>query len=138
MPNQSVLQFVHYSVEEIKFKHLATKKGENKFQIYPQFERKLIDKGNNRYDYIVSVDISSEENNPAPFELFVSIIGRFILKEDEKNPLDPVMKKNLLQKNTAAIMFPFLRSIVASITVNANIPSLILPVVNFSEECPEE
>lgn len=138
MPNKSVLQFVHYSVEEIKFKDLASKKGEHKFQIYPQFERKLIDKGNNRYDYIVSVDISPEDNNPAPFELFVSIIGHFVLEEDKDNPLDPDLKKNLLQKNTAAIMFPFLRSIVASITVNANIPSLILPVVNFSEECPEE
>ena len=138
MPKGSVLQFLHYSVEEIRYKDIPTEDGTNKFQLHPRYERKLIDLGDNKYDFFVSVEIVPSENDPAPFELYVALTGRFMLRETDDEPLDADLKETILRKNTAAILFPFLRSIVASVTVNANIPSLVLPVLNFAEDVPDE
>ena len=60
------------------------------------------------------------------------------MNEADNEPLNTDLKESILRKNTAAILFPFLRAIVASITVNANIPSLVLPVLNFAEDIPGE
>ncbi len=138
MPKRSMLQFLYYSVDEIHYKDVPSENGINKFQLHPRYERKLIELGDNKYDFIVSVKIAPSKDNPAPFELYVAITGHFILNEADNEPLNTDLKESILRKNTAAILFPFLRAIVASITVNANIPSLVLPVLNFAEDIPGE
>ena len=138
MPKRSVLQFLYYSAEEIRYKNIPMENGMNKFQLHPHYERKLIDLGDNKYDFLVSVEIAPSDDDPAPFELYVAITGHFILNEADNEPPNTDLKESILRKNTAAILFPFLRAIVASITVNANIPSLVLPVLNFAEDIPGE
>lgn len=138
MPKRSVLQFLYYSAEEIRYKNIPMEDGMNKFQLHPHYERKLIDLGDNKYDFLVSVEIAPSDDDPAPFELYVAITGHFALHETKDAPLDPNLKESILRKNTAAILFPFLRSIVSAVTVNANIPALLLPILNFAEETPEE
>lgn len=138
MPKGSVLQFLHYSVDEIRYKEIPFEDGANRFQLHPRYERKLIELGGSKYDFLVSVEITPSEGDPAPFELYVAITGHFMLQETDDKPLDAALKEDLLRKNTVAILFPFLRSIVASVTVNANIPSLVLPVLNFAEDIPDE
>lgn len=66
-----------------------------------------------------------------PFELKVSMVGHFTYPEQEDE--DTVAKDHILQENTVSILFPFLRSIVAALTSNANIPTLMLPVMNFTK-----
>ena len=138
MPKRSVLQFLHYTVEEIRYKDIPAKDGTNKFQLHPRYERRLIELGENKYDFFISVEIDPSEGCPAPFELYVAVTGHFALSETEEMPLNPELKEAILRKNTAAILFPFLRAIVASLTVNANIPSLVLPVLNFAEDMPDK
>jgi preprotein translocase subunit SecB len=67
-----------------------------------------------------------------PFELKVSMVGHFTYQEQEGE--DTVVKDHILQENTVSILFPFLRSIVAALTSNANIPTLMLPVMNFTKD----
>lgn len=134
MPKKSTLLFGDYTVNEIRFKNIPQKSEANKFSLHPKFDRKLIELGNDQYDYILSMEISPDDDNPAPFELFISITGHFLLKESEDDQINAHLKEVILKQNTAAILFPFLRSITSTVTANANIPSLLLPVFNFTED----
>jgi preprotein translocase subunit SecB len=55
--------------------------------------------------------------------------GDFELCMEEENDK---LKEALLHENAVAIMFPFLRSVIASLTTTANINPLILPVINIA------
>ena len=41
-------------------------------------------------------------------------------------------------KYTVSILFPFLRQIVATLTSTANVPTLMLPIMNFNDGPPAE
>lgn len=134
MPKRSVLLFGDYTVNEICFKDFPNDNEGKEFNLHPQFERKLENLGNNRYDYTISVDINPTDNDPAPFKLYVSITGHFLLEESTDTKLEANVKDTILKNNTAAILFPYLRAIVSMITINANISALLLPIMNFSED----
>lgn len=133
MPKKSALLFGDYTVNEIRFKDIPKGNNVSEFALHPEFGRKLIELGNNKYDYTLSVEISPTDDNPAPFELYISITGHFAL-EDADDPLEANLREVILKQNTAAILFPFLRAIVSTVTANANIPSLLLPVLNFTKD----
>lgn len=42
------------------------------------------------------------------------------------------LKADLLSKNAVSILFPFLRAIVATLITSANVPTLVLPIMDFS------
>lgn len=126
----SCLQFLGYEVKSISFE-LSDAFGKIKeFRILPEFSVSLSEPENEIYKVQLSVSIKSSEEKPQPFDLNVTMIGRFSIQMNNENE---VLKQTLLRDNTVAIMFPFVRSIVASLTVAANIPPLLLPVINVSE-----
>jgi preprotein translocase subunit SecB len=126
----SCLQFCGYEVKSISFE-LSDAFGKiREFRILPEFSVSLSEPENEIYKVQLSVSIKSSEEKPQPFDLNVTMIGRFSIQMDNE---DEVLKQTLLRDNTVAIMFPFVRSIVASLTVAANIPPLLLPVINVSE-----
>ena len=137
MPKASVLQFHNYSVEELFFKKVPVLDGQHEFQLHPSFNHELIDKGDNKYDVKLSVEIKPEDDHPMPFQLRVEIIGQFAYIDDSIKP-DLDMKQQVLRKNTVSILFPFLRQIVASLTSNANVATLMLPIMNFSDNQASE
>ena len=132
MPKNSVLQFHNYTVEELHFKNIPIPFDCHEFELRPEFGRDLSDMGNNNYDMRLSVSIAPSDTNPLPFELRVSIIGHFSYMDDNHADSDE-MKALILKRNTVSILFPFLRAIVASLTTAANIPTLVFPIMNFSE-----
>ena len=72
----------------------------------------------------IGLFIEQMEDIPMPFTLKVEVSGIFQLKNWENNSLD------LMKTNTIAILYPFLRALVATLTSNANVPPYILPVFN--------
>ena len=48
--------------------------------------------------------------------------------------MDEDLFKKLAQTNAPAILFPFARSIIASYAAQANIPPIVIPVVNLTQE----
>ncbi len=128
-----MLQFRYYTVNEIRFKDTQAGDDGRQFELHPEFNRTLTEQKDNQYDYTISVSVTPTEDEPAPFELYVCVTGHFTLRESADEPLDPKVKDAILKKNTAAILYPFLRSIVASVTVTADMPALLLPIVNFAD-----
>ena len=66
--------------------------------------------------------------NKYPFEMQVILKGFFSMDSDE-----PTVNVNMFEKNAIAILFPYLRSIVSTYTVNANVPPVLLPAMNINE-----
>ncbi len=132
MPKASVLQFNNYKVEELSFKSTPVSNGQHEFELHPHFQQKVVDCGDNKYDVHLSVEIAPTEDHPMPFQLKVSLVGRFVFSGEED--VSPEMKEQVIQRNTVSILFPFLRSIVATLTTSANIPTLLLPIMNFTED----
>ena len=133
MPKASFLQFHKYKVEELSFKSTPVIDGQHEFELHPCFQHYIDDCGENNYDVHLSIDISSTEEHHMPFQLKVALVGRFTF-HDPEGEVSAARKDNILKTNTVSILFPFLRSIVASVTTNANIPTLLLPIMNFSED----
>lgn len=131
MPKASVLQFHNYDVEEMVYKAVPVSEERHEFELHPHFDHKVIELGEGNYDVRLTFAINSTEKYPMPFELKVSMVGHFTYPEQEDE--DTVAKDHILQENTVSILFPFLRSIVAALTSNANIPTLMLPVMNFTK-----
>ena len=131
MPKMSALQFHNYRVEEILFKSIQMEDDQREFELNPHLEHKVVEVGDDRYDICLSIAITPTKENPIPFELKVSLVGQFTFC-DEENVIPEHTKEIILRQNTVSILFPFLRSTVASVTTSANIPTLVLPIMNFT------
>ena len=133
MPKKSVLQFINYEVDKIIFEQVPVSTEQHEFALHPRFEKHFSSLENKLFDATLSFEVSSSEEHPLPFHLYVSLTGHFQY-EDDNNTISDDIKDHILHKNTISILVPFLRSIVASLTTAANIPPLILPVMNFADE----
>lgn len=67
------------------------------------------------------------DNQNAPFHFDIGIVGVFEFDIDISNE----NMESVVNINCAALLFPFLREIIADITRRAGFPALILPPVNF-------
>ena len=77
----------------------------------------------------MGVKISSELNKSlVPFntEIIISSIFELVDWEDSTRNVMAI-------DNATAIMFPYLRNLLSTITLNGNIPPYILPIVNVSK-----
>lgn len=122
MPNISL---VYYRVNELDFKFNEAVKGNVAFQIKPKIECKVAKKEDNLFVNL-TLKINEDISAPVPFNLKVVLAGTFKLK-------DATLSDELAQKaqvNEAfSVLYPYLRSIVSSVTLQCNIPAYILPTV---------
>lgn len=84
-----------------------------------QIEHSLNCLGDNKYEVLLITTISDEDEN-----VFVSVKGRAIFITDQEN-------MNILEKNTIAIMFPYIRSYISIITTQPGMNPIVLPAMNI-------
>ncbi len=68
---------------------------------------------------LLKVTISDEEEL-----VFVDVTGRAVFSTEQK-------KNDMLEKNTLAIMFPYIRSYVSIITTQPGMNPIVLPAMNI-------
>ena len=123
-------EFKGITAEELSFKLNRVKLNpEEKLDIKPQFSRQVRKvTGNEMLNFIaLSVKIQSTEAEPKPFDINVTLVGVFEVT-DVKNENE---ERNFVIEGTKLI-YPYLRSAVTSLTANAYIAPLILPVISGS------
>ena len=123
------LQLLKYTVNEISFSlnenYDFSKK--QSIKLNQNFTRSIKKINEDVCDVSLMFVISDSDDSPTPFTMKVTITGTFKLKDwENKDNID------FIKTNAVAIVYPFLRSLVATITSNANIPSYILPVFNIA------
>lgn len=96
-------------------------------------------------DFTVNINVAIEDTAPRgrvtldanvfsealkegyPFSLFVSLTGSFAVAD---NSMTKEQYSKFCELNGTAALFPFLRTIIADITKTANLPPLMLPLIN--------
>lgn len=132
MLNKSVLDFRGYSVKELKYEMLESSP-QTQFSLEPVFTKDISQLENDEFQATISFEIKPSEKNPSPFNLKVILVGDFAFNTKGECDLDGEAKRHIMNHNAFSILFPFLRAIVANLTTTANMPSLMLPVMDFSE-----
>ena len=123
---ESILKFNGYIVDEINFKRnenfdfLANKDLRTKFHVK---QDKKIEENIMRITLYVSIFEKANENN-YPYEMNVTLTGIFDISNAGNIDFEP---------NAIAILYPYVRSLVSTYTINANVGATILPPINIIE-----
>ena len=126
---KSILNFSNYTVTKLHYETCQCENLPDTLRIEPQFKRDIKKIDERHYDAILYFGINADGLQNAPFSIEISMIGHFVL--DCENP-DDKSAQDLVNQNTFAILFPYLRAMVTSLTACANIPPMVLPVINMA------
>lgn len=128
----STLQFLHYDVNKIQFINnpdYETQEVEVDLEFDSAIERSE--------EYIaqkISIEVFPNGiENGMPFQLQIDLTGHFRLVDGAEH-----LETKNLEINTLSILFPYVRSLVTTITANANVPALVLPPLNIVKTLEEK
>ncbi len=126
---QIVAEELSYTINRIKMDQ------NSKFEIKPQFSRTVrrVQENDKLWFLTLEVKVESTETEPKPFNVKARLVGIFEAEEIE-NDLD----RQDLVINMTEVIYPYLRAAVSSITANAFINPLMLPVIPAGTMFPED
>ena len=84
-----------------------------------QVERKLNKLDDGFFEVLLETTVSDEEE-----KVFVNVKGRAIFSTQQEN-------MDILEKNTIAIMFPYIRSYISIVTTQPGMNPIVLPAMNI-------
>lgn len=111
--------------DRIEFKRLGFKSEDSlKLEIQSSI-------GKRQDEDIYRVTLLLKGNKPSEYTFEIELSGYFSIETDEK--MTEQMKNALLQKNTVAILMPYLRSEVSLLTAQPEVDCVVLPVFNINK-----
>ena len=116
------------TTEELNYKLNRVQIAPNqRLDIKPQFSRQVRKPNDNKKIVFVNlaVKIESTATDPKPFDLLASLVGIFELEKEEYTPQE---EKEFVISATAAL-YPYLRTSVASLTAQAYVAPINLPII---------
>ncbi|MBQ4269471.1 MAG: protein-export chaperone SecB, partial [Clostridia bacterium] len=118
-----------YTINRVKMDRNA------KFELKPHFSRTIrrVQENDKLWFVTLEVKVESTEEEPKPFNLKARLVGIF-----EAEEVDTEEDKQVLAISTTEIVYPYLRAAVSSLTANAFINPLILPVIPAGTMFPED
>ena len=125
--NVAVIQFIGYRVTNILYNcdpSFELPQGEVPYKL--NFSKSLAILSDTEVQENVCANVfycTTDNIEEAPFRITVEIAGRFRCDNEWKPELEP---------NVLAIMFPYLRSIISTITCNSGREPIILPTINIA------
>lgn len=127
--NKSILRFEKYIVKEIYYVTNEMCVGTEEFELDFDFDTNMnVDVKENRIEIELCVDIFKDAiRKNYPFEMRVSIKGYFSINADNMD-----IDVRMFEQNAVAILFPYIRAIVSTYTVNANVAPVLLPAMNIN------
>ena len=99
-----------------------------------QFNREIKKSEENPQKYRVALEANIKDKN-GRMELNIEIVGIFISDYTEQ---DADLIKSIIQDNTTAILFPYLRSQISLVTTQPEFSPIILPPMNIAEMFKEK
>ena len=85
-----------------------------------QVERSLKKKSDKVFEVLLETTVSDEDE-----KVFVNVKGKAIFSTEQEN-------MDILEKNTIAIMFPYIRSYISIITTQPGMNPIVLPAMNIA------
>lgn len=131
-PVNSTLQFLHYDVNKIQFINNPDYEAQE-VEVDLEFDS-AIERSEEYIAQKVSIEVFPNGlENGMPFQLQIDLTGHFRLVDGAEK-----METKNIETNTLAILFPYVRSLVTTITANANVPALVLPPLNIVRTLEEK
>lgn len=128
----SELQFLHFDVNKIQFINNPDYEAQE-VEVDLEFDS-AIERSDEYIAQKVSVEVFPNGlENGMPFQLQIDLTGHFRLVDGAEK-----LETRKLEVNTLSILFPYLRSLVTTITANANVPALVLPPLNIVKTLEEK
>jgi preprotein translocase subunit SecB len=126
------LHFVGHKITDLEL-HIADRFQQTESEHFEQSVnvQNNIDTANKRIEVIITCEVNARSKN---FKVLIKIKGLFQGDQDVEEPL----LTKFASQNAPAILFPFARAAVASLTAQANVPVVYLATVNFAQLKPEE
>ena len=130
MTGASEMKLLNYKVLKTTFELNETFEFKNgKIDIQPSFNRDIVKIDDQHYKIALGIKISKEINKgPIPFDAEVVISSVFELPNWESEAAN-----SIAVNNATAIMFPYLRTLIATVTMNGNVPPYMVPIMNVSK-----
>jgi len=142
-PPKCALKFLNYGVKHIEFRlnnEIPKNKLSKKLNVNIDTEIRYNKNEPNKFMTIIKITTGDkEESAKSPFYLSVEVFGLFEVDKEEIHRV-----RQFAEINSVAILFPYVRALISTITANANIPTVILPPINVAgmmantEEVKEE
>lgn len=125
---ESEFQFHNYRVSKFSFEvQDEFGKEQENFEQHIQITSNFFDQDPNLVEVFLGISISTQTKT---LNLLLEIKGLF-----SRNPSMPDdLFRKIAKQNAPAILYPFARGILANFTALSNIPILILPLMNFTEQ----
>lgn len=102
--------------------------GEN-FKILPNYYKKIIDLGDDKFKLTLIAEIKNTSTNPFPLDISVEFEVQFTLTEyTSREEIDTYLNINAIQ-----MIFPFMRSAINSVVSAAILPPLVLPIIDVRQ-----
>lgn len=125
MSINSKLIFKNYVVEKVEFEANFEYSGKDR-KIDFDFNSNYTFDNNNFILNLETIVFPKSKINDYPFTMKVKLVGLFEVESGttEKDKID------FAEKNSIAILFPYIRALISVYTSNANIGAIILPPIN--------
>ena len=123
----SVLQMVDFYFSSISFKQKKDYLGELKLNIFHNIEHQKNTENDSMFRVIITTSVKDQEGY---LDLEVVSTGVFQITDPE---IDESLKHSLVELNTVAIMFPYIRSEVSIITAQPGLMPILIPVVDVNK-----
>jgi preprotein translocase subunit SecB len=129
--NQSNLRLDEHHFTHLVFNFISSiKGGQQLFLSDEKLDVKvLVEKSTNKIIVELSFNTTAKEGDEKIFNLSAGYKGVFVY-----TPLtEPQLITSFAKINAPAIIYPFLRASIASITLAVGVPPMALPVINFTK-----
>ncbi|ARC63911.1 protein-export chaperone SecB [Bacillus licheniformis] len=131
---KAVMQFIDYKVLETRFKLNPAIESEEDLE--PTFGFQFKEFEENKALIKVSIELGDIEVSETSMYVFAEIAGIFQIESEEE--IDEVLKKELFQVNSVAILYPYLRSLVSDLSSKGSNEGILLPTVNVRQLMSQE
>ncbi len=122
---KSVLKLEDLYFQTISFKRNGIKNEKDlSFQIQADIEE------NTKHPHLYKITLTVTGEKEEEYDLVVSIAGIFSIDENANIP--DGMRNTLIEKNTIAILMPYVRSQISLITAQPGVECVVLPPFNIN------
>ena len=128
--HESILKFLNYTVDVLRYEHHDCNVPEGKIEIKQSITKCIQMHEDGFFDAMLSFKTIQQEGISYPFDIEVQVTGHFQIQSD--NTCDS--SDAIINQNSYAILFPYLRAIITNLTGTANIPPIILPIMNLTSQ----
>lgn len=131
---RSILSFDHYDVLETVYKYNPLDENENN-EFSPKFDVHIKYKNKEKTDAMVlfSIEFGDEKLKEYSLYIKVRVVGFFSVETEDGDEINEETINILYRKNTLAILFPYIRSLVSDLSSKGSESSITLPPINIAD-----